>query len=73
MRSRIYSLHRAIRLKIGRQKELIRAQSEKKNRHRPNADACCPKYAQIRVIRGDYRFTTFRTATTLPSATALTR
>ena len=28
-------------------------------------------YVQFRVIRGDYRFTTFRTATAFPSATAL--
>jgi len=33
----------------------------------------CHKYVQIRVTRGDHRFTTFRTATTFPSATALRR
>jgi len=38
------------------------------------AGARCPKkYAQLYVSRGDYRFTTFLTATTLPSATAFTK
>ena len=49
------------------------AASKTKNGHRLNADARCPKNAQIRVIRGDYRFTTFRTATRFPSATAFTK
>jgi hypothetical protein len=45
----------------------------RQNGHRLNAGARCPKYAQILVTRGDYRFTTFRTATTFPSATAFTK